>query len=158
MDGIWPASSPSCHYSLLTAMDCNLWVKTTPFFCKFLWSEYFITVIGTETKRLPMMVWKRIPPPPPRIISLTHSLWNSLGKVMKYSSLNKMSLGMGFEVSILMPFSVSFLYLMVVSQDINSQLLLQHHAHLHAAVLPTMMIMDSTALQNPEPQINCFIL
>jgi hypothetical protein len=69
-----------------------------------------------------------------------------------------MSLGMGFEVSILMPFSVSFLYLMVVSQDINSQLLLQHHAHLHAAVLPTMMIMDSTALQNPEPQINCFIL
>ena len=38
------------------------------------------------------------------------------------------------------------LYLMVVSKDVSSQLLLQHHAYIPATMNLTMMIMDSKPL------------
>lgn len=48
----------------------------------------------------------------------------------------------GFPVSL----SVSLSMLCVCGQDVGSQLLIHNHAGLFAAMLPDMMIMDSTSL------------
>ena len=55
------------------------------------------------------------------------------------------SLGKGFEVS-KDPFPVS-LCLMVVAQDVSFWLLLQHHACLPVAMLPTMISLDSNPMK-----------
>jgi hypothetical protein len=50
------------------------------------------------------------------------------------------------------------LFLLSVDQDVSSQLLLQPHACLPAAVLPSMMAMGSASETVSKPPIKCFLL
>lgn len=54
--------------------------------------------------------------------------------------------GVGLEVSKAIPFPTSYLCLVLVDWGINSQLLLQ--AHLPAAMLLAMMVIDSNPLKS----------
>ena len=67
-----------------------------------------------------------------------------------------MSLGMDFEVSkahFRPRLSISRLFM---HQDVNSQLLLRHHACSPAAMLPAMMVMGSHSEAVTTPQLNVF--
>ena len=65
---------------------------------------------------------------------------------------------MGFEGSYAQaPPSVTHRLLLLADQDIEtSQLLFQHHAYLHATMLPIIVITDSTSETVRQPQLNIF--
>lgn len=65
--------------------------------------------------------------------------------------------GWALRIQKLIPFQVSYLCLMVVSQDVSPLLLLQHHAFFPAAMLSVVMVMYSNCL-NPKLSTFFYIL
>jgi len=68
-------------------------------------------------------------------------------------------MGVGFEVSYAQaPPRVMYSLLLLADQVIeDSHLLLQHHARLHAAMLPTVAIMGRTSETTSQPQLTLFL-
>lgn len=77
-----------------------------------------------------------------------------LGKIKRYGLVGGgLSLGMGFEISKAQAVSSNGPDLLpgLVYEDVNSRLLLQHHASLTDSILHTMMVMDSNPLKQQAP-------